>query len=167
MFDDNNDAFSAKELPVTLVREGRDKIHVTLNTGTFLDSTNLGTGIPEGTIQLTGKLLKSLTGTEQEAVSSPIGGIDLNPALMDLQIKRDGNGVPLPFNLQPAEIMNIEGLLPVIINVTPVLNVPLLLGLDMPVDKKPYNSADSDPTSSMELGFSDKYRNRYIREYHI
>ena len=48
---------------------------------------------------------------------------------MDLQIKRDGNGIPLPFHLQPIEVMNIEGLIPVIINVTPVLNVPLLLGL--------------------------------------
>jgi hypothetical protein len=58
-----------------------------------------------------------------------VGGIDFNPALLDLQIKRDGNGVPLPMHLQPAEVMRIEGLVPVIINVTPVLNVPLLLGL--------------------------------------
>ena len=81
---------------------------------------------------------------------------------MDLRIKRDGKGIPLPFNLQPAEIMNIEGFIPVIINVTPVMNVPLLLGFDMP-EEKPTNSADSDPTSSTELGFIDKYRNKYFR----
>ena len=57
------------------------------------------------------------------------GGIDLNPELLDLQIKRDGNGVPLPLPMQPIENMHIEGFLPVIINITPVTNLPLLLGL--------------------------------------
>jgi len=58
------------------------------------------------------------------------GGIDLNPRLLDLQIKRDDNtGIPLPVNQQPLENMNIDGFLPVIINVTPFTNLPLLLGL--------------------------------------
>ncbi len=64
--------------------------------------------------------------------SSPakeVGGIDLNPALLDLQIKRDGNGAPLPLLQQPIENMHIEGFLPIIINVTPLTNLPLLLGL--------------------------------------
>jgi hypothetical protein len=47
---------------------------------------------------------------------------------MDLQIKRDGNGVPLPLKQQPIGDMNIEGFLPVIINVSPVIDLPLLLG---------------------------------------
>lgn len=58
-----------------------------------------------------------------------VGGINLNPALIDLQIKRDGNGVPLPLYQQPVESINIEGFLPVIINVTPITNLPLLLGI--------------------------------------
>ena len=58
-----------------------------------------------------------------------VGGIDLNPALLDLQIKRDSYGVPLPLNQQPIMEMQIEGFLPVIINVTPIHNLPLLLGL--------------------------------------
>ena len=57
------------------------------------------------------------------------GGIDLNPALLDLQIKRDGNGIPLPLPMQPIKDMHIEGFLPIIINVTPITNLPLLLGL--------------------------------------
>jgi len=66
-----------------------------------------------------------------------VGGIDLNPALLDLQIKRDGNGVPLPLFQQPIETMNIQGFLPVIINVTPVVNLPALLGLaDEPGDSE-------------------------------
>ena len=52
----------------------------------------------------------------------------MNPALLDLQIKRDGNGVPLPLPMQPIQDMHIEGFLPIIINVTPVTNLPLLLG---------------------------------------
>jgi len=56
------------------------------------------------------------------------GGIDFNPELLDLQIKRDGHGVPLPLEFQPVENMNIEGIFPVIINIMPV-TVPMLLGL--------------------------------------
>ena len=61
--------------------------------------------------------------------TSTKGGIDLNPALLDLQIRRDGNGVPLPLPMQPIQDMHIEGFLPIIINVTPITNLPLLLGL--------------------------------------
>ena len=101
-----------------------------------------------------------------KSASSPVGGIDLYPALLDLQIKRDGNGIPLPLNLQPAEVMDIEGILPVIINITPVTNLPMLLGFDMPEgDKKPYESADSDSTSPLDLGFVDQYRKKYIHQY--
>ncbi|MCK5214821.1 MAG: hypothetical protein KAR05_05660, partial [Candidatus Omnitrophica bacterium] len=48
------------------------------------------------------------------------GGIDFNPRLLDLQIKRDGRGVPLPLPMQDVEHINIEGLYPVIINIAPV-----------------------------------------------
>ena len=58
----------------------------------------------------------------------PPGGIDLNPDIMDFQIKRDGNGVPLPVFQQPIADMKIDGFSPIIINVVPV-NVLLLLGL--------------------------------------
>lgn len=72
-------------------------------------------------------LNKSLSGSV--AGQENPGGIDLNPALLDLQIKRDGNGVPLPLPQQPIENMRIEGFIPIIINVTPVTNLPMLLGL--------------------------------------
>jgi len=58
----------------------------------------------------------------------PVGGIDLNPALLDMQIKRDGLGVPLPISDQPIENMNIGGFIPIIINVTPVVDLPLIMG---------------------------------------
>jgi hypothetical protein len=43
---------------------------------------------------------------------------------MDLQIKRDGKGIPLPILQQPLDSMNIEGFLPVIVDVSPFTNVP-------------------------------------------
>jgi hypothetical protein len=96
--------------------------------------------------------------------------------------------------------MNIDGFIPVIINVTPVVNLPLLLGFDMPGEKpiRNYltNTPDSSehskilseprvkssqqgiceitfdskdfaaPASTINLGFVEQYRNKYIREYH-
>ena len=59
----------------------------------------------------------------------PVGGIDLNAGLLDLQIRRDGRGVPLPLPQQPIESMHIDGFIPVILNITPVPSLPLLLGL--------------------------------------
>ncbi|MCA9407699.1 MAG: UTP--glucose-1-phosphate uridylyltransferase [Candidatus Omnitrophica bacterium] len=67
--------------------------------------------------------------TPQKPGSDKLGGIDLNPALFDLQIKRDGNGVPLPLPQQPIGNMRIEGFAPIILNVTPVPNLPLFLGI--------------------------------------
>jgi|GEM_PF-1744198 len=80
---------------------------------------------------------KELSATDKAALSSgtkdrnDVGGIDLNPQMMNLKIKRDGRGVPLPMSDQSIEaLQQIEGFLPVIINVTPVQNLPMLLGLD-------------------------------------
>ncbi len=52
--------------------------------------------------------------------TQPPGGIDLNPALLDLQIKRDDNGIPLPVSQQPLNKMNIQGFVPVITNIVPI-----------------------------------------------
>ncbi|MCK5581235.1 MAG: HEAT repeat domain-containing protein [Candidatus Omnitrophica bacterium] len=62
------------------------------------------------------------------ATSDKYGGINLNPELLDMQIKRDGAGVPLPLPMQPIESMRIDGFIPIIINVTPV-SLPMLLGV--------------------------------------
>ncbi len=64
--------------------------------------------------------------------NSPVGGINLDPALLDLQIKRDGAGMPLPMHQQPIQNMRIEGFLPVIINIVPINSLPLLLGVADP-----------------------------------
>ena len=55
------------------------------------------------------------------------GGIDLNSDNLDLQIKRDGKGVPLPLQFQDMEkLRGIEGFVPVIINIVPVVSLPFL-----------------------------------------
>ena len=56
------------------------------------------------------------------------GGIDLNSANLNLQIKRDGRGVPLPLARQDmAQLSNIEGLDPVILSIKPATSVQKLL----------------------------------------
>ncbi len=74
---------------------------------------------------------------DSKAASAPIaetkftkGGIDFDPTNMNLQIKRDGKGVPLPLPQQNLEQINIQGLFPVIINITPInaQTLPIFLG---------------------------------------
>jgi hypothetical protein len=49
--------------------------------------------------------------------------------MMNLQIRRDGNGVPLPISQQPLDKINIQGFVPVIIDIKTV-NLPELLGFN-------------------------------------
>jgi len=63
------------------------------------------------------------------ADSAMKGGIDLNSAHLNLQIKRDGKGVPLPINQQDLENIHIDGLVPVILFIQPATNLPLFAEL--------------------------------------
>jgi hypothetical protein len=53
------------------------------------------------------------------------GGIDFNSANLNLQIKRDGHGVPLPISQQDLEHINIDGLIPIIIDIRPATSLPI------------------------------------------
>ncbi len=64
-----------------------------------------------------------------DKADNPPGGIDLNPGNMDLETNYDGERIHLPMPEMPLENIKIDGLVPVIIHVTPVVNLPLLLGL--------------------------------------
>ena len=83
----------------------------------------------------TGPIVRSLTDeammSEPSEVKTeddvkPPGGIDLNSEFLDMQIKRDGNGVPLPLEFQDYENINVQGFVPLIIDVTPAVNIPIL-----------------------------------------
>ncbi len=80
---------------------------------------------------------KEVVVLEDEAVKKP-GGINLDAAMLDLQIKRDGNGVPLPLDMQDADLgMRVEGVLPVILRIMPinVIQHLNLIGL-LPVEQE-------------------------------
>lgn len=70
----------------------------------------------------------SVTSRTAQTADQTVGGINFDPALMNLQVKRDKNGVPLPLPQQDIFNINIEGLFPVIINIQPATmnNFPLL-----------------------------------------
>ncbi len=72
-------------------------------------------------------ILAESKGSAQPGTRGP-GGIDLNAKKFDLQIVRDGKGVPLPVVQQPLADMRIEGFFPVIVDVKPA-DISLVLGL--------------------------------------
>ncbi|MBI3602029.1 MAG: hypothetical protein HY209_03955 [Candidatus Omnitrophica bacterium] len=67
----------------------------------------------------------SLADQAQISLRRTPGGIDLNAANLNLQIKRDGRGVPLPVSRQDLEHINIDGLIPVIIDIKPAAALPI------------------------------------------
>ena len=60
--------------------------------------------------------------------ATPVGGIDFDPTLLDLQIKRDGQGIALPAAQQDLSQVKIDGLYPVIVSIMPVVDLPVQLG---------------------------------------
>ncbi|MFP4473545.1 MAG: hypothetical protein ACLFPX_06755 [Candidatus Omnitrophota bacterium] len=84
---------------------------------------------------------------QDSAEAEPVGGIDFNSDQLDLKVRRDGSGVPLPMDQQvPAELMRIDGFVPVIINVAPAPNLPMMLGLaDEPLDDTPRRAGGDQP----------------------
>jgi len=64
------------------------------------------------------------------------GGIDLTAKNLGLEIRRDANGNLLPLTPEQLGKLKIDGLSPVIINITPVEDLPWILGLksDQPGD---------------------------------
>ena len=60
---------------------------------------------------------------EAMASQQPLGGIDLNASNLNLQIRRDGKGEPLPISRQDWEHIKIEGLIPVIIEIRPATKI--------------------------------------------
>jgi hypothetical protein len=53
------------------------------------------------------------------------GGIDFAQSNLDMQIKRDGNGVVLPISQQNLDNIKIDGLVPVILDIKPASTLPL------------------------------------------
>jgi len=74
---------------------------------------------------------KRAIGDKAQAGHDPLGGIDFNAANLDLQIKRDGKGVPLPIAQQDLDKIKIDGLIPIIIDIIPAQDSPLISQLQI------------------------------------
>jgi hypothetical protein len=70
---------------------------------------------------------KEREGLDRAMSRATNGGIDFNSANLNLFIKRDGRGVPLPLARQDmAQLGLIQGFVPQIIEIKPAVNVPIL-----------------------------------------
>lgn len=71
----------------------------------------------------------------ENIAATPVGGINLSSDLLDLRTR--GEEIQFDFNISPAmiETLPIEGFTPLIFQITPVTNLPLLLGSP---DTKPF-----------------------------
>ncbi len=58
-------------------------------------------------------------GTTQDETDMRKGGIDMDPASLDMQIRRDGNGAVLPVSQQGLGGVRISGLVPVLLDIYP------------------------------------------------
>ncbi|MDO8675358.1 MAG: hypothetical protein Q7K71_04495 [Candidatus Omnitrophota bacterium] len=78
----------------------------------------------------------AMTGADKAAVADVTkpftrGGIDMNAANLNLQIRRDGKGVPLPVSQQDLENIKLDGLVPIILEIKPAMATPLLSELQV------------------------------------
>ena len=65
--------------------------------------------------------MKGYRNSDGAMTADQYGGIDMNPANLTLNIKRDGNGVPLPIAQQDlAQLSKIDGLSPIILSIRPM-----------------------------------------------
>ncbi len=63
------------------------------------------------------------------------GGIDFDPAKINMEIRKTGKDLTVPSDSQPINLEGINGFTPLIIEIVPVANVPQLLGAAEPLEK--------------------------------
>ncbi len=66
--------------------------------------------------------------TSSPIVSKTKGGIDLNPNNIRMQTQGDGVKIVFPKTYLNIPAESVDGFVPIIINVTPINNIPMLLG---------------------------------------
>ena len=84
----------------------------------------------------------ALLGEEADHVQGPAkipGGINFDPAMYSIQIKRDGNGFPLPMDQQPIAKISVRGFRGIIMSITRA-NLPLMLGFTQPSQQLAMNN---------------------------
>ncbi|MBF0478803.1 MAG: hypothetical protein HQL26_04915 [Candidatus Omnitrophica bacterium] len=100
------------------------KISGDYNYENYLKELGMNPGdIYNNTVKLINKYGPNLDRAVLAKTEDKVGGIDLNSQLLNLNIKTDGQGIPLPLNQQDlAQIQNIKGLSPRIYQIIPLLD---------------------------------------------
>jgi hypothetical protein len=106
-------------IEVNMLELGKDKDGVNVDKIMFEQSSGRTPPDP---------VLIDITAGAATSGGDTYGGIDLNPEWLDLRVRRDGAGVPLPLSEQLLGDIQIEGVIPVIKSITPILDIRLLLG---------------------------------------
>lgn len=85
----------------------------------------------------------SINKIKQKASSALKGGIDFNPSNLDLQTQGHGSDFRIPsVDMEKLENMHIEGFTPIIFQIVPITNLPLLLGLNQGEEPQDVSSFD-------------------------
>ena len=72
-------------------------------------------------------------------VTEKVGGIDLNSSALDLTTTNEGEfKFPIPTPAMIETFQGVNGFVPTIINVTPIPNLPFVLGLTHDTESSPY-----------------------------
>ncbi|VAX35109.1 hypothetical protein MNBD_UNCLBAC01-2079 [hydrothermal vent metagenome] len=82
--------------------------------------------------------------------TEPLGGIDLDRKKLNLKKKGEGIEFNANINFEYFENNPINGLTPIILNITPIQNLPSFLGINTE-DKKPINSAQRQPFQNQKI----------------
>jgi hypothetical protein len=109
----------------------QETLIVFLDTGnTGLESPNVVRNFPKDFKNKLGlDSAMNIMTVAQNPYKSDLGGIDMNAANLNLQIKRDGRGVPLSISQQDLEHIHLEGLVPIILDIKPANNLPIFTEL--------------------------------------
>ncbi len=81
------------------------------------------------------KVIRGEASNDKAMSKEDVGGIDFN----DVNVKRQGNGVQMRFDAEamaPLLKMDIDGLVPIMFNMTPIQSVLPLLGLAIPKEEE-------------------------------
>jgi len=92
------------------------------NTFPIIKELTEGKYLPQESLRLEGDSSESIN------KKGDVGGIDLNPELLDIQTSGQGIDFDIPFDPQAIQSIQIDGFSPVIFQIVPT-NMPLMLGV--------------------------------------
>ena len=107
---------SAEELIQVLIRLSLEKVR----RGSIPEGDLLELVFPGENNQMAAAMLAKGDHIDHATAPAEKGGVDFSKVNLNLQIKRDSNGIPLPIGEQNLQEIHLNGLVPIILNVQPV-----------------------------------------------